>query len=99
MKKIMIIFFGVLFNVGVSQNITVNQTYTAQQLIENILVNSGCITVYNFSASGGNFGTSEFPVAINLFGPKSFSETKLPALKNIPESKRAFPSSAITNFI
>ena len=60
MKKIMIIFFGVLFNVGVSQNITVNQTYTAQQLIENILVNSGCITVSNFSASGGNFGTSEF---------------------------------------
>jgi hypothetical protein len=29
-------------------------------LIENILVNSGCITVSNFSASGGNFGTSEF---------------------------------------
>lgn len=60
MKKIIFIFFGVLFNVGVSQNITVNQTYTAQQLIENILVNSGCITVSNFSASGGNFGTSEF---------------------------------------
>ena len=60
MKKIIFIFFGVLFNVGVSQNITVNQTYTAQQLIENILVNSGCITVSNFSASGGNFGSNEF---------------------------------------
>jgi gliding motility-associated-like protein len=60
MKKIIFIFFGVLFNIGVSQNITVNQTYTAQQLIENILVNSGCISVSNFSASGGNFGTSEF---------------------------------------
>ncbi len=60
MKKIIFIFFGVLFNVGVSQNINVNQTYTAQQLVENILVNSGCITVSNFSASGGNFGTNEF---------------------------------------
>ncbi|WP_396181234.1 choice-of-anchor L domain-containing protein [Flavobacterium sp.] len=55
MKKIIFIFFGVLFNVGVSQNITVNQTYTAQQLIENILVNSGCVSVSNFSVTSGNF--------------------------------------------
>jgi gliding motility-associated-like protein len=59
MKKIIFIFFGVLFNVGVSQNITVNQTYSAQQLIENILVNSGCVSVSNFSATGGNFGAGE----------------------------------------
>ena len=59
MKKIIFIFFGVLFNVGVSQNITVNQTYTAQQLIENILVNSGCVSVSNFSATGGNFGAGD----------------------------------------
>jgi gliding motility-associated-like protein len=59
MKKIILIFFGVLFNVSVSQNITVNQTFTAQQLIENILVNSGCVSVSNFSASGGNFSAGE----------------------------------------
>jgi gliding motility-associated-like protein len=59
MKKIIFIFFGVLFNVGVSQNITVNQTFTAQQLIENILVNSGCVSVSNFSATGGNFSAGE----------------------------------------
>ena len=40
-----------------------------------------------------------FPVAISRSVPKSFSDIKLPALKKIPESKRAFPSSAITNFI
>jgi gliding motility-associated-like protein len=59
MRKIIFIFFGVLFNVGVSQNITVNQTFTAQQLIENILVNSGCVSVSNFSATGGNFSAGE----------------------------------------
>jgi gliding motility-associated-like protein len=59
MKKIILIFFGVLFNVSVSQNITVNQTFTAQQLIENILVNSGCVSVSNFSATGGNFSAGE----------------------------------------
>lgn len=59
MKKIILIFFGVLFNVSVSQNITVNQTFTAQQLIENILINSGCVSVSNFSASGGNFSAGE----------------------------------------
>ena len=59
MKKIILIFFGLLFNVGVSQNITINQTFTAQQLIENILVNSGCVSVSNFSATGGNFSAGE----------------------------------------
>lgn len=59
MKKIIFLCFGALFNVGFSQNITVNQTFTAQQLIENILVNSGCVSVSNFSATGGNFGSGE----------------------------------------
>jgi gliding motility-associated-like protein len=59
MKKIIFLCFGALFNVSVSQNITVNQTNTAQQLIENILVNSSCVSVSNISASGGNFGSGE----------------------------------------
>lgn len=40
-----------------SQNIQVNDTYTAQQLIENVLVNSPCAQVSNFSVSGGNFSS------------------------------------------
>lgn len=59
MKKIIFILFTLSFTVGFSQNITVNDSFTPQQLIENILVNSGCVSVSNFSASGGNFGTSE----------------------------------------
>jgi gliding motility-associated-like protein len=35
-----------------AQNITVDDTYTAQQLVENVLVNSSCATVSNFSISG-----------------------------------------------
>lgn len=59
MKKILFTLFIFSFTVSFSQNITVNETFTPQQLIENILVNSGCVSVSNFSASGGNFGTGE----------------------------------------
>lgn len=59
MKKILFIITTLSFTVGFSQNITVNETLTPQQLIQNILVNSGCVSVSNFSASGGNFGTGE----------------------------------------
>ena len=59
MKKIFFILFTLSFTVGFSQNITVNDSFTPQQLVENILVNSGCVSVSNFSVSGGNFGTSE----------------------------------------
>lgn len=59
MKKIISILFTLSFTVSFSQNITVNESFTPQQLIENILVNSGCVSVSNFSASGGNFGTGE----------------------------------------
>lgn len=59
MKKILFILITLSFTVSFSQNITVNETFTPQQLIENILVNSGCVSVSNFSASGGNFGTGE----------------------------------------
>lgn len=59
MKKIILILITLSFTVSFSQNITVNETFTPQQLIENILVNSGCVSVSNFSANGGNFGTGE----------------------------------------
>ena len=40
-----------------AQYIQVNDTYTAQQLVENVLINSSCATVSNFSVSGGNFAS------------------------------------------
>ncbi|WP_339838984.1 choice-of-anchor L domain-containing protein [uncultured Flavobacterium sp.] len=42
-----------------SQNITIDENYTAQQLIQDVLINSPCATVSNFSVSGGDFGTGQ----------------------------------------
>jgi len=41
-----------------AQYITVDDTYTAQRLVENVLINSPCANVSNFSVSGHNFGTN-----------------------------------------
>ena len=43
-----------------AQYIHVDDTYSAQQLVQNVLVsNSPCAGVSNFSVSGGNFGTGQ----------------------------------------
>ena len=66
-----LLFFG-FFTKSFSQYIQVDDTYTAQQLVQNVLVNSPCATVSNISVSGigtsgqesyGYFtsGTSSFP--------------------------------------
>jgi gliding motility-associated-like protein len=75
LKKIVFLFFlFVVPNTILAQYITVNDSYTAQQLV-NTLVNSSCATLSNFSATSGNFnstqksfgyftsGTSGFPLA------------------------------------
>ena len=46
-----------------AQNITVNDTYTAQQLVENVLVNSSCASVSNYAVSGDTA-----PVGQNSYG-------------------------------
>ena len=46
-------------NCLISQTITVTDNFTAQDLIQNKLVNSSCATVSNFSVSGGNFGIQD----------------------------------------
>ena len=44
---------------SLAQYITVDDTKTAQQLVENVLINSPCAGVSNFSVSGANFGTGQ----------------------------------------
>ncbi|MBP9793647.1 MAG: T9SS type B sorting domain-containing protein [Flavobacterium sp.] len=74
MKKIsFFIFFLILKSqCFFSQYIQVDDTYTAQQLIENVFASSGCANVSNFSVNGENIsgnlsygffqrGTSSFP--------------------------------------
>jgi gliding motility-associated-like protein len=59
--KPVVVFLLLMINITIqSQNITVDDQRTAQDLIENILFNqTGCATVSNFSITGGNFGTNE----------------------------------------
>nr|WP_238989430.1 choice-of-anchor L domain-containing protein [Flavobacterium sp. LMO8] len=56
-------FFALLFALGFqsgkAQNISVDEGYTPQDLVEDILINSTCANVFNVSVSGGNFGTGE----------------------------------------
>ena len=42
-----------------AQYIQVNDTYTAQQLVENVLINSPCANVSNFNVSGDSFSPGE----------------------------------------
>ncbi|MBA4276078.1 T9SS type B sorting domain-containing protein [Flavobacterium sp.] len=47
-----------------AQNITVDDSYTPQQLVENVLVNSSCATVSNYSATGD----TNVPIGQNSYG-------------------------------
>lgn len=57
MKPLLLLFFFFFFVTSQAQNITVNsQIYTPQELVENILINSGCIeNVLVTNSVSGNF--------------------------------------------
>jgi gliding motility-associated-like protein len=80
MKRLQTILFFVLFCgatiSAAAQNITVDDTYNAQQLVENVLVNSTCATVSNFSVSGDTFplGQNSYGYFTNAGGSFPFKE-------------------------
>lgn len=51
-----VLCFWLLPNVTKAQYISVNDTYSVQRLVEDVLINSPCANVSNFSASGHVFG-------------------------------------------
>ena len=55
-----------------AQYIQVDDSYTAQNLVQNVLINSPCAGVSNFSVSGGNFGTGENSYGYFSAGSSSF---------------------------
>lgn len=55
--SVLLFVLGIQF--GKAQNILVDESYTPQELVEDILVNSTCANVFNVSVSGGNFATGE----------------------------------------
>lgn len=54
-----IVLFGLFFQFGNAQYITVDEGYSAQDLVEDVLINSPCANVFNISVSGGNFVSGE----------------------------------------
>lgn len=58
-----------------AQNIIVDDTYTAQQLVENVLINSPCANVSNFMVSGGNFASGEKSFGYFTAGTSTFPFT------------------------
>ena len=58
-NTISVLFFVLGIQFGNSQNILVNEGYTPQDLVEDVLINSTCANVFNVSVSGGNFATGE----------------------------------------
>lgn len=63
MSRLKYTFFALIFGLGIqfgnAQNISVDESYTPQELVEDILINSPCANVFNVSVSGGNFATGE----------------------------------------
>ncbi len=58
-----------------AQFIQVNDTYTAQQLVENVLIDSPCANVSNFSVSGDTFSPGEQSYGYFSSGSSSFPFT------------------------
>jgi gliding motility-associated-like protein len=103
--KIQIFFFLLIgFSTNCfSQYIQVDDTYTPQQLVENVLVNSPCANVSNFSVSGDTFtpgfqsygyfskGTSNFPFANGIvLSTSSAKRTEGPNDNLIDEGARGW---------
>jgi len=58
--QVLFLSVALFFTEGVlAQYIQVDDTYTAEQLVQNVLVNSTCASISNVSVSGGNFGTGQ----------------------------------------
>lgn len=63
MSKFKYIIFALSFGFGIqfgnAQNISVSDNFTPQQLVEDILINNPCASVFNVRVSGGNFASGE----------------------------------------
>ena len=58
-NAILLVLFCLVPFLSAAQYVVVDDTYTAQQLVENVLVNSPCANVSNFSVTGDTFSPGE----------------------------------------
>ena len=58
-KIYLLLIFGLVFQLGNAQYISVDESFTALQLVQDKLINSPCANVFNVTVSGGNFASGE----------------------------------------
>ena len=58
-NKLILALFVSIFQFGNAQNISVDEGYTPEYLVNDVLINSTCANVFNITVSGGNFATGE----------------------------------------
>ncbi len=75
-NHLFIIFASCFYNLANAQYITVDDTYTPQQLVENVLINSSCATVSNIAVLGGNFTSGEQSYGYFNAGTSGFDFTE-----------------------
>ena len=73
MRYFLALFVLFSFQNNFAQYITIDENYTAQQLVQDILINNGCASISNVSVTGANFTTGE-----KSFGYFSGSGTTFP---------------------
>lgn len=80
MKCVKILLFYIFISCAVfdatAQSISVNDSFTAQQLVENILVNSSCANVSNINVKGDTFSGSQNSYGYFNSGASSFPFTQ-----------------------
>jgi gliding motility-associated-like protein len=105
MKKLLVLYLFLISASVIAQNIEVdNQTYTPQQLIEDILIDSDCITnVIVTNVSGGNFGDSDksygyFDATGTSFPLQSGIVLSTGKLNNVPGPNTSLSDDDATNW-
>jgi gliding motility-associated-like protein len=58
-NKLILALFVSIFQFGNAQNISVDEGYTPEYLVNDVLINSTCANVFNITVSGGNFASGE----------------------------------------
>src|SRR5690554_614818 len=77
MIKKLLLFVYLLPNIVMAQYMTINEGYTVQELIEDILINSSCAEVSNFTSFTGT------AVGINGIGAFNAAGTDFPFINGI----------------
>lgn len=106
-KSLLVSLSLCIYSVSFGQYITVDDTKTAQQLVENVLINSPCASVSNFEVHGDTFspgeqsygyftsGTSNFPFTDGIvLATSRANRTKGPNNNLISEGQTAWLGDA-----